>query len=162
MEYMRKITELEEVIKIQTQSLLFWKPLGCKYKLELCKSKLELCKVSSKKRTITEKQRIEVFNRDKGICYCCGIKIPRSEKGERLPWCKYAYHCSHLKALDNGGLETLDNMVCACSKCNSACGTEDFRDFKLKYRNNILKISSTKRKRIYNLWELPQNKRQII
>ena len=57
-----------------------------------------------------------------GSCAYCGCT---PKKGERLTK-------DHLKALKDGGTTTPDNIVPACSRCNSSKGAEDFRDWFMK------------------------------
>ena len=57
-----------------------------------------------------------------GECAYCGCT---TRKGQRLTK-------DHLIAVSGGGKTTQDNIVPACSKCNSSKGAEDFKDWFMK------------------------------
>ncbi len=63
--------------------------------------------VLDSKRLFDEKQKVEIFARDKGICQKCSKKV-----GER------SWHADHRKAWIKGGKTTLDNGELLCVKCN--------------------------------------------
>jgi len=94
---------------------------------------------------LTKKQRLEVWGKSGGLCWYCGDELP--EKG---------WHCDHLEPVmrrqnivqvdgqvqyKNGSpvykqvmerpeLDTIDNIVPACRRCNSfkhSWSLEDFR-----------------------------------
>jgi len=57
-----------------------------------------------------------------GECAYCGRTMRR---GERLTH-------DHLEALSKGGRTTSDNIIPACSTCNSSKGNDDFKDWFMK------------------------------
>jgi hypothetical protein len=60
------------------------------------------------KRAFSEAQRIEIYNRDKGVCHKCGDTIPYNEFD--------ADH--HPITWHNGGPTTVENGKCCCQNCN--------------------------------------------
>ncbi len=52
-------------------------------------------------------------NSDTGICYCCGKKIQRYNKG---------WHASHVLSYNKGGLNTVENLRPCCPHCNLSMG----------------------------------------
>jgi 5-methylcytosine-specific restriction endonuclease McrA len=54
--------------------------------------------------------RQEVFLRDRGRCYICGVEL------------KGMWHVDHVMPIVAGGADTLDNVRAACAPCNLAKG----------------------------------------
>jgi len=59
--------------------------------------------------------RRTVFERDGWVCYICGVAVDRKA---RVPW-PTAPTIDHVVPLSKGGTHTLDNVRCACFRCNS-------------------------------------------
>ncbi len=57
------------------------------------------------------KLRLQVFERDGGLCRYCGKPV-------RANW-----HLAHLVAKAKGGQDTLENLAVSCAKCNLRDGT---------------------------------------
>lgn len=64
---------------------------------------------------------IQVFKAADWMCYICGQNTPQSLRGthdNRAP------ELDHVIPLAKGGAHTLDNVACACRKCNNIKGDE--------------------------------------
>lgn len=63
--------------------------------------------------------KLKIWMRDGFICQYCGrlVKDINSEEGGPLP--SYAATVDHVVPRSRGGLETPDNMVTACFRCNN-------------------------------------------
>ena len=72
-----------------------------------------------KTKSIEEINPEVVFNRDKWICYVCGVKTERSReyKPNRAT-------LDHVIALTKGGSHTYDNLKCCCNRCNIKKGNK--------------------------------------
>lgn len=55
--------------------------------------------------------RLNIYARDEDTCQYCGRKLPRSE-----------LNLDHVVPRSQGGLDTWENLVCACVKCNARKG----------------------------------------
>lgn len=71
---------------------------------------------------------VDVFERDHWTCYLCGVQTPAIFKG-------YAFATSpeleHRVSLANGGTHTMDNVACACYRCNRAKGSMNENEYRL-------------------------------
>lgn len=61
-----------------------------------------------KKRRFTGKVRVEMWRRDKGACFYCGILLPLGAR----------WHADHVVPHARGGRTVLLNGVVACPRCN--------------------------------------------
>ncbi|WP_081401272.1 HNH endonuclease [Acinetobacter tandoii] len=71
------------------------------------------------KRNASKAERIDpidVLNRDGWICYLCGIPTPKNLRGT------YEFNApevDHIVPLSRGGSHSMNNLRCACRKCNN-------------------------------------------
>lgn len=63
---------------------------------------------------------IKVFEESRWLCYLCGTETIKSKRGTTHPM---APELDHIVALANGGDHTLNNVACACRKCNLSKGS---------------------------------------
>ncbi len=73
-----------------------------------------------KRKKITKEQRMAVYNKFGGHCAYCGCEIDLSNM-----------QVDHIKALERGGTDDMDNLYPACRSCNHYKHTftvEDFRE----------------------------------
>lgn len=56
-----------------------------------------------------------IFDRDGWHCYLCGIETPKKLRGTRND---AAPELDHIVPIAHGGTHTVDNVACACRKCN--------------------------------------------
>lgn len=75
----------------------------------------------------------KVYKRDCYQCQYCGYSLKNSPDFRAL-------HIDHLKPWSAGGSNKMDNLVVACSKCNSKAGNKWFKSFyeKKKYINQFI------------------------
>lgn len=88
-----------------------------------------------KRKRITKKERIEIYNQYDGRCVYCGTKIDIKNM-----------QVDHIVPLRKGGKDDLDNMICACRSCNHYKSTLDLDDFKeqlLKITERLKRDSAT-------------------
>ena len=64
-----------------------------------------------KRKAISSKTRFDIFKRDSFTCQYCGSTPPVA-----------ILHVDHVLAVANGGVNTEDNLVTACSNCNQGKG----------------------------------------
>jgi 5-methylcytosine-specific restriction endonuclease McrA len=62
---------------------------------------------ASERRIFTTLQRIEVYERDNGICQICGCSVTFEY-----------YECDHIRPWSKGGQTTVQNAQCTCRTCN--------------------------------------------
>ena len=72
-----------------------------------------------KRKPLTRKQRIELFEQHGGICHICGTKIHAS-RGE-------AWEVEHVEALEISGRDDWDNLRPAHVKCHKVKTAEDVK-----------------------------------
>lgn len=60
---------------------------------------------------VSKKTRFEVFKRDGFVCQYCGSHPPAA-----------VLECDHIKPVASGGGNEIDNLITACSSCNSGKG----------------------------------------
>lgn len=63
--------------------------------------------------------RWRIFRRDELICWICGIKCDKPQKG----WNPRQATLDHLTPLSRGGLHIEENLACCCHQCNSNKGS---------------------------------------
>ena len=88
------------------------------------------------------KIRVAILRRDNNTCYYCGIPT--------------ATTVDHLTPVEQGGNNTITNLVAACSYCNNSKGNRTEEQY-LKYRNkkyikqmNTNKANDSHRKKTKN------------
>jgi 5-methylcytosine-specific restriction endonuclease McrA len=69
-----------------------------------------------------EAVKLEVFNRDRWRCRYCGYDGSKSFEA----WLRGGFHCDHLRPRSEGGEDTVENCVTACTPCNLAKGDKWF------------------------------------
>ena len=67
-----------------------------------------------------------VFVRDGWRCYICGIDTPQELRGTYEP---QAPELDHMVSLASGGSHSLDNLACACRRCNGDKGALDWDEY---------------------------------
>lgn len=72
--------------------------------------KYEKVKKTSTQKSITYKEKLQIFSRDNYTCVLCG-KSPA--KGDAV-----TLHLDHIKPISKGGKNNIDNLRTACHKCN--------------------------------------------
>lgn len=88
----------------------------------------------TKRKKLTQNDRLEVYDRYGGRCAYCGEKIDIKDM-----------HIDHMKALRIGGTDTIDNMICACRSCNHYKSTytlETFRNQVQEIPNRLIRDSA--------------------
>ena len=86
---------------------------------------------ATKRRRVSPSQRLKVWERDKGICWRCGLPIV----GHKEKWT-----IEHIVPLGLAGADSLDNMRCSHESCRREKDKED-----------IPKIAKAKRMKMANL-----------
>ncbi|WP_201499155.1 HNH endonuclease [Psychrobacter arenosus] len=61
----------------------------------------------------------DVFETADWACYLCGVNTPKSLRGT---YDSRAPELDHIIPLSKGGTHTMDNVACACRKCNNIKG----------------------------------------
>jgi 5-methylcytosine-specific restriction endonuclease McrA len=64
---------------------------------------------------------MRIFERDKWRCQLCGISTPKRLKGKNLP---NSPELDHIIPLSQGGGHVIENVQCACRKCNGSKGNK--------------------------------------
>lgn len=102
-------------------------------KLRLCPNR-KAHKVAEKARRRIKEQDslvdkvdpIEIFKRDRWICYICGIDTPQHLRGSNKP---NSPELEHVISLADGGPHSWRNLACACRACNANKGSTSFFDY---------------------------------
>jgi hypothetical protein len=120
-------------------------------KIERQKRELERRKNQVRKGKYKSKLSLErLYERDKGVCYLCGIKCDFKDFGYknngRVTGSTYPTR-EHVTALANGGTDTWDNIKLACFKCNTEKGTLSLEEVKYFKELEVNLNAETKQKR---------------
>lgn len=70
-----------------------------------------------KRKSLTKKQRFEVFKRDNFTCQYCGCKAPDS-----------VLNVDHIKPVSKGGTNDTLNLITSCFSCNSGKSDRELKD----------------------------------
>ncbi len=65
---------------------------------------------------------LKVFDRDKWRCCLCGIKTPKTKRGD---YDDNAPELDHIIPLSKGGKHKYSNVQCACRRCNQTKGDKE-------------------------------------
>lgn len=77
-----------------------------------CKSMDHTFKHRPKTRTVSTARRREIYERDNGMCYLCGISLNLKD-----------IHLDHLIPSSRGGDSSPENLAVACAFCNQSRGS---------------------------------------
>ncbi len=77
-----------------------------------------------KRKRLTKEQRIAVYYKFAGHCTYCGCEIDLSNM-----------QVDHIKALERGGTDDMDNLYPACRSCNKYKDTLTIEDFRQRIEN---------------------------
>lgn len=89
--------------------------------------------------------RKQAFLRDNGKCRYCGLDFLESLSAF------WSYTVDHVIAVSEGGPDTLENVVLACTSCNGALSRAGhLKTFDA--RNAFVQSKIPSRSEIYNLW----------
>lgn len=72
-----------------------------------------------KRRRLTRDERIQIYNKCNGHCAYCGCELEYKDM-----------QVDHVKAIQAGGADTLDNMIPACRSCNHYKSVMDIKTFR--------------------------------
>jgi len=70
-----------------------------------------------KRKSLSNKTRIEVFKRDNFTCQYCGRKVP-----------EVTLNCDHIEPVSKGGTNDLLNLITSCEQCNNGKGATRLND----------------------------------
>ena len=73
----------------------------------------------TRRKSLTRKKRIELFEQHKGLCHICGTKI-HAERGE-------AWEVEHVEALEISGRDDWDNLRPAHVACHKVKTAQDVK-----------------------------------
>ena len=80
--------------------------------------------VIQKAKPLSPGQRMAIYERDRGVCFCCGIKCEFF-----TPGCSYGFignkpkaNIDHILPRSRGGQNTDDNLATSCESCNKSKG----------------------------------------
>mgnify|MGYP001385409641 CR=1 FL=1 len=72
----------------------------------------------TKKRSLNQGDKNQIYKRAKGKCEACGKKIDQPDM-----------QVGHMKAFSKGGATNLNNSVCLCYTCNNLMRTKNYYTF---------------------------------
>lgn len=83
--------------------------------------------------------RLQVWEREEGLCYYCGIDMVKKQTKDMARWMRLRlFTVDHKIPSTRGGDYSLENLVASCAKCNSDKGQLRFEEYLavIEYRNN--------------------------
>ena len=94
---------------------------------------------------LTKKQRQQVWDKSDGHCWYCGCELPLKgwhadhvEPIRRYKDFRITDKCvEHFSSCDNPHLDTVENMVPACKKCNLFKGVYSVEDFRKEIGHQV-------------------------
>ncbi len=98
-----------KLLKKRTQLTQIKEALTEEYNKLMARKRLE----DNIHRVFTEKQKREIFLRDKGTCQSCGKAVSLRE-----------YEVDHIIPYSKGGPTTIENGQCLCRACNRRKGAQ--------------------------------------
>lgn len=96
----------------------------------------------------------KVFSRDNWKCQICGTKTPAKQRGTTA---LNAPELDHRIPMSKGGHHTLDNVQCACRRCNMAKGNRSSSGQLPLFLEFPQGAQKSPRKRIFGTSAVPQN-----
>lgn len=117
-------------------------------KSRIAQSKAEWAKKNSSGRAVKERNR-KAMKKERGVHTLKEIEGLLSYQGNLCAYCNAPldiYHVDHVIPLVSGGINTVDNLVVACPRCNLSKGSKNYKTWIKEQGLNLIEFEA----RFYN------------